>query len=335
MRRVNSRAPLQTVKKLRVLVTGADGFVGQHLISHLLTAGHHITGVVLSDSPQRGTLSDSERANVMWCGADMRDSDRLQTLTREAQPECVFHLAGVSSRAEAQTAYTEALAVNSQGTFHLLCALADAGLTDARVIIAGSAEVYGIAGQGRIAETTTLNPSSAYGISKAAQDVVARTTSEALELDVRVVRFFPLVGPGQRDAFALPSFCRRAFRIQRGGADSTMRVGNLDVYRDFTDVRDGIVAMARLADLDQVRHRVYNVCCGEPTSVRQLLQWVFDIAGIAPEVVIDEELTRSNEPEQVVGDPSRIEEEIGWQAELDLRRTVDDTFHWMTQFRPM
>jgi GDP-D-mannose dehydratase len=66
-----------------------------------------------------------------------------------------------------------------------------------------------------------------------------------------------------------------------------------------------------------------------------LLQWVFDIAGIAPEVVIDEELTRSNEPEQVVGDPSRIEEEIGWQAELDLRRTVDDTFHWMTQFRPM
>ena len=334
MRRVNSHVPLRTVEKLRVLVTGADGFVGQHLISHLLTAGHEITGAVLSDSPRRGTLSDSERAGVVWYDADMRDSDRLQSLAREARPECVFHLAGVSSKAEAQTAYAEALAVNSQGTFQLLWSLADAGLADARVIIAGSAEVYGMGGQGRIAETTALHPSSAYGISKAAQDVVARATSEALELDVRVARFFPLVGPGQRDVFALPSFCRRAFRIKRGGVDSTMHVGNLDVYRDFTDVRDGIMAMARLADLDQVRHRVYNVCCGEPTSVRQLLQWVFDIAGIAPEIVMDKELIRADEPEQVVGDPSRIKEETGWQAELDLRRTVDDTFHWMTQFRP-
>jgi nucleoside-diphosphate-sugar epimerase len=331
MRRVNSHVLLRAVEKLRVLVTGADGFIGQHLISHLLPAGHDITGAVLSDSPRRGTLSDSERAGVVWCGVDMRDSDRLQSLTRDVRPECVFHLAGISSRVEAQTAYAEALAVNSQGTFDLLWSLAEAGLADARVIVAGSADVYGMGVQSRISETAALHPSSAYGVSKAAQDVVARATSEVLELDVRVARFFPLVGPGQRDAFVLPSFCRRAFRIQRGGVDPTMRVGNLDVYRDFTDVRDGIVAMARLADLDQVRHRVYNVCRGKPTSVRQLLQWVFDIAGIAPEVVIDEELIRADEPEQVVGDPSRIEEEIGWKAELDLRRTVDDTFHWMTQ----
>lgn len=177
-------------------------------------------------------------------------------------------------------------------------------------------------------------PGGLDGIFHFASPVVARATSEALELDVRVARFFPLVGPGQRDVFALPSFCRRAFRIKRGGVDSTMHVGNLDVYRDFTDVRDGIMAMARLADLDQVRHRVYNICCGEPTSVRQLLQLVFDIAGIAPDIVMDKELIRADEPEQIVGDPSRIEEETGWQAELDLRRTVDDTFHWMTQFRP-
>ena len=318
-------------EQLRVLVTGADGFVGQHLISHLLTVGHDITGAMLSDSPRRGTLNDSERARVTWCGADVRDLDRLRSLAREARPECVFHLAGISSRAEARTAHDEALAVNSRGTFDLLWSLAEAGLADARVIIAGSAEVYGSGKRGRITEATALQPQSAYGASKAAQDMVARAAARALGMDVRVARLFPLVGPGQSDAFVLPSFCRRAFRIQCGGVEPMLRVGNLDVYRDFTDVRDGIVGIARLADLDEARHRVYNVCCGEPTSVRQQLEWVLDVAGIAPEVLVDAELIRDDEPERVVGDPSRIQQATGWRAELDLRRTVDDTFRWMTE----
>ncbi len=328
MRRADWREPWRVDDAMRALVTGGDGFVGQHLISLLLTEGVETWGTSLTKSPVTGTLSAEERRAVGWHGVDVRDRDGLARVVQAVRPDRIFHLAGYSSNVEARTRAADALRVNGEGTLHLLEAASKAGMADLRVVVAGSADAYGRGVAGAIDERAPLRPETVYGATKAAQDVLARGAGRALELDVRVARLFPLVGPGQRDVFVVPSFCRRALAIKRGGAAPSLRVGNLDVTRDFTDVRDGVQALVGLAELDEPEYRAYNVCTGSGTPVHRLLEWVLDAADIDPVIVRDPELVRDGEPACVVGDPSRLRAATGWKVERDLRDCARDTFQW-------
>lgn len=319
---------------MRALVTGGDGFVGQHLLAHLLEAGVDSVAMTLGPTPVPGTLTKRERSAVSWHALDVRDGEGLTRFLDGLRPDRIYHLAGYSSRAEALASPTGALAVNAGGTLNLIEALDAANLRESRLVVAGSADAYGRGDSELIGERTPLRPESVYGATKAAQDVVARGVGRALGIDVRVARSFPLIGPGQREAFVLPSFCRRAHRIARGESEPVLRVGNLDVERDFTDVRDGIRALARLGEIEAPRVRAFNVCSGQGTTVRQLLAWVLITADIDPEIVIDSGLVREGEPTRIVGDPKRLREATGWHVERDLRGAVEDTFQWMARARP-
>jgi len=309
--------------------------VGQHLISELLASGAEVVGTTVAGTtgaaePARGTLAAPERSFVTWRHADVLDRPGLERLVSDVRPEVVYHLAGFSSGVEARSQPAKALSVNAAGTLHLLEALAAVGPGGARVVVAGSADAYGRGPAGRpIAETDPLRPESAYGATKAAQDVVARGVGQALGLDVRVARLFPLVGPGQREAFVLPSFCRRARRIVRGQEAPRLRVGNLDIERDFADVRDGVRGLVQIGQLDATRYRAYNVCSGQGTAVRQLLEWVLEAAGVEAEVVVDPGLVRESEPRRVVGDPSRLYDDTKWCVERDMREAVHETLRWV------
>ena len=313
---------------MRVLVTGGDGFIGQHLVDHLLDVGYEVTATMLGEAPSAGTLSPAARAAAEWTPLDVRDTDAVASVVHAIRPRRVFHLAGFSSGAEAGRRSREALAVNGAGTLSLVEAIARASADVQAVVVAGSADAYG-GGDGPIGERTPLRPTSVYGATKAAQDVLARGTGAALGVRVVVARLFPLIGPGQRPAFVLPSFCRRALAIRRGTAEPRLAVGNLDVARDFTDVRDGVRALAGIADLDETPHVAYNVCSGIATRIRRLLEWVLERAEIEPEIVRDPALVRRGEPEVVVGDPTRLRAATGWRAARDLRACVHATMDWV------
>lgn len=329
MRRAGSREAWRAGDLVKALVTGGDGFIGQHLIALLLTRGHDTCGTSLAESPAPGSLSPEERRAVQWHGVDVRDRDGLARVVEACRPDTIFHLAGYSSSTEARTRAVDALRVNGEGTLHLLETVSKAGPDHLRIVVAGSADAYGRGERGLIDERTPLRPESLYGAVKAAQDVLARGAGRALGLDVRVARLFPLVGPGQRDAFVLPSFCRRALAITRGEGAAILRVGNLDAVRDFTDVRDGVDALAGLGELDAPEYRTFNVASGSGTSVGQLLEWVLEAAEIDPEIIRDPSLVRDGEPERVIGDPSRLMAATGWRVERDLRNCTHDTFQWM------
>ncbi len=309
-------------------MTGGDGFVGQHLVEHLLDHGYEVAATMLGKTPSPGTLSPAARAAAEWTRLDVRDADALASVVHAVRPRRVFHLAGFSSGAEAGVRSREALAVNGAGTLGLVEAVARAPADVQAVVVAGSADAYG-GGGGPLGERTQLRPSSVYGATKAAQDVLARGAGAALGVRVVVARLFPLVGPGQRPVFVLPSFCRRALAIRRGTAEPRLAVGNLDVARDFTDVRDGVRALAGIADLDGTPHMAYNVCSGIATKIRHLLEWVLERAEIEPEIVRDPALVRRGEPESVVGDPARLRAATGWRAARDLRACVHDTMDWI------
>lgn len=308
-------------------MTGGDGFIGQHLIDHLLDFGYEVTATMLGETPSAGTLSTAARAAADWTRLDVRDADAVASVVHAVRPRRVFHLAGFSSGAEAGRRSREALAVNGAGTLSLVEAIARAPADVQAVVVAGSADAYG--GGGPIGERTPLQPRSVYGATKAAQDVLARGAGVALGVRVVVARLFPLVGPGQRPAFVLPSFCRRALAIRRGTAEPRLAVGNLDVARDFTDVRDGVRALAGIADLDGAPHMAYNVCSGIATKIHRLLEWVLERAEIEPEIVRDPALVRHGEPEVVVGDPTRLRAATGWRAARDLRACVHATVDWV------
>ena len=313
---------------MSVLVTGGDGFVGQHLIAALLAGGRRVSATTVSTEPAAGTLDPDAFAAARWYHVDVGDPAGLERTLAETDPAVVFHLAGFSSGAQARGRVDEALAVNAGGTLNLMSAAHAAGLRRPRFVIAGSADAYG-GDDALIDESMPLRPRSLYGTTKAAQDVVARGAGRALGFDVRVARLFPLIGPGQGAAFVLPSFCRRALRVARGEGEPRLRVGNLDVERDYTDVRDGVDALIRISNLAPGPHHAYNVCSGRGTAVGQLLTWVLDAAGIEVEITVDPSLLRDGEPERLAGDPKRLQEAAKWRVERDLRETVRETYRWV------
>ena len=215
---------------MRALVTGGRGFVGTWLVRHLVALGHDVR-----------VLDRDE--------ADIRDAAAVESIVAEAAPDVVFHLAAQASVARSLADPFPTFEVNVMGTVNVLEAVKRRA-AKARVIVASSAEVYGIVGEDAlpITEDAPLAPVNPYAASKVAQEAVALAYHRGSGLDVIVTRSFNTIGPGQSTDFALPSFAARLAAIVRGEAPPVLEVGNLDVERDFTDVRDAARAYALLAE---------------------------------------------------------------------------------------
>ncbi len=341
MRPAGSRAPwgpgepppARGAGSLKALVTGGDGFVGRHLISHLLSSGDTVAATTLAPEPDLGTLDEAEAAAVRWSRVDVLE-EGLAARIAALRPNRIFHLAGFSSGARARERPGEALRVNAVGTLKLLEAVREARDADPSldplILVPGSADAYGrpLDPGVPLREQDPLRPESPYGASKAAQETVALTYSRYARLRVVAARLFPLIGPGQGGAFVLPSLCAQASRIAAGEMEPVLHVGNLHVERDFTDVRDGVEALRRLAEPPATDDVTFNVCSGVARPVRDLVAWVIEEAGIDPEVRVDPARVRPDEPPRIVGSPERIARATGWRPRRDPHDSVRDAYRW-------
>lgn len=327
---------------MKALVTGGDGFVGEHLVAHLVAAGHRVTASCLSLPPNRDTLTAELAAAMEWKVADVLDGDALYRVVAAARPDRIYHLAGFSSGGTARRRPEEALRVNAGGTVNLLEAILRAGedfpgLAPV-VLILGSGDAYGesaLSGE-PVAETAPLRPRGPYGLSKACQEMAGDAYRRGAGVRTIVARAFNMLGPGQRRGFVLPDFCAQAAAIAAGKAEPVLRVGNLDVERDFVDVRDAVAAIERVAGLEEGEGGepgVYNVCSGVATAVGTLLDWVLDAADIEVEVRVEQDRVREGEPSRLVGDPGRIRRTADWSPARDLRETVRETYRWVAGSR--
>lgn len=312
-----------------VLVTGGDGFVGEHLIAHLLAEGREVTASVLDLPPKRDTLSSEQLATVDWKLADVLDPGALYRVVAAVRPDEIYHLAGFASGSRAGEEPETAVRVNAGGTVNLLeavlAAQSDFPELSPRVLVMGSGAAYGGEPADRLAEERPLRPLSAYGLSKACQELVAHSYRRRHGLRTVVARAFNLVGPGQRTDFVVPSLCTQAAEIAAGDADAVLRVGNLDLARDFLDVREGVVGFRLLLELDDPAE-AYNVCSGRATTIRQLVEWILDEAGVEAELEVDPERVRPGETERMVGDPGLIRQHTGWRPGSDLEKTIRKTY---------
>jgi GDP-4-dehydro-6-deoxy-D-mannose reductase len=297
----------------RCLVTGATGFVGPHLAATLAASGHEVW------TTDRGATGADRH---LPC--DLTDATATRALVESVRPERVFHLAGLSSVAWSFAHPQETLLANLGAACNLFEALR-ATAPGARVLVVGSAEQYGNVPEAEqpIPESRPFAPASPYAVSKVAQEFLALQYRAAHGLDVVLVRAFNHTGPGQSDRFVLPGFARQVAATERGLQDPVLRVGNLDVWRDFLDVRDVVGAYAALAD-HGASGTAYNVCRGEVFRVRDLLDELLHLSRVQLHVETDPARWRPADLAVLRGDPSRLRRATGWEPARTMAATLAD-----------
>lgn len=284
---------------MRAFVTGGAGFVGRHLVPRLEREGWEVVS------------RDRE--------LDVSDQAEVERALEWIKPGLVVHLAAISSVPESRREPTLTFRVNFLGTHALLEALAHKA-PGARVLLVGSADAYGSAAPGSppFRESSPLRPRSPYARTKAAADLLG-AAYQARGLDVVRVRAFNHTGPGQSDAFVLPSFARQAAEIAAGKREPVLHVGNLDSMRDFLDVEDVIEAYLALSDR-AVPAGAYNVASGVGRRVGDALEEILALAGVAPEIQTDP--VRLRPTDSAAGDASRLREATGWEPRVPFETTL-------------
>lgn len=310
------------------LVTGADGFVGQHLVTELLRRGEEVVGAVLKLPPQLTTLGGAEAARVRWMMVDLERVDTIRALTRQVRADRIFHLAGLSSPAASFDDPAASIRINAVGTLLLLEELAEVRHqtpSDPMVLISGSAHVYGAAAARHLplTEDCPLEPLSPYAVSKAAQELLGLQYHRSRGLSVIVTRSFNHTGPGQTPTFVAPQLADQVREIARGGGVGAVAVGAPSVRRDFTDVRDVVRAYIALTEKGKVGS-VYNVCSGRSYAVSELLGILAELAGVSVTVGVDPGKKRPVDVAEMVGSYARLAADTGWSPEIDIRTSLAD-----------
>ena len=309
---------------MKVLVTGADGFVGGWLVRRLLEAGHRVVGAVrVGCGPSRG-LSEAERRAVEWQEFDLSATDSVDQLGQLA-PDVVVHLAALASGADARRDPGEAWAVNAAGTARLaetMGRLRQDGAADPLFVLASTGEVYGH-GQGRPSvETDPLEPVSPYAASKVGAEIAVAEVSRRMGLRTIVVRAFPHTGPGQSDKYAIPALAGRIKLAARIGAP-VIKTGNLEPVRDLLDVRDVVAAYQALIEQGQVGS-TYNLASGRGVSLAAVVTGLMDLAGHRVILEADPNLSRPSDLQYLVGNSGRLVADTGWKPSIPLEQTLKD-----------
>jgi GDP-4-dehydro-6-deoxy-D-mannose reductase len=307
---------------MRVLVTGAGGFVGGHLVEYLHREqpGLEVYGLLL---PQ-GAVSWGSGAGMTVLEADVNDPGAAAGVVDAVAPERIVHLAGQSSVHQSWIDPGGTLRTNVLGIVHLLDAARQRGQRPA-VLVVGSAEEYGPVRPEDlpIRETTPLQPGSPYAVSKVAQESLALLYGPAGGMRVVLTRTFHHTGPGRGEAFAESSFARQIAEIEAGLRPPVLNVGNLEAVRDFTDVRDVVRAYWALLERGGPGE-VYNVCSGRGRRIRELLDLLLAASRARVEVRVDPERLRPADVPAQVGDPARLRAATGWEPRIPLEQSLRD-----------
>jgi GDP-4-dehydro-6-deoxy-D-mannose reductase len=304
-----------------ILVTGAAGFVGGHLVDRLLHQGSTVVGWY-----RPGTDPSALARNIEWQSVELLDRDAVTHAVQEARPSVVYHLAGAAHVAQSWQQTVETYQANVIATHHLLSALALEN-PHPRVLVSCSGTIYRPQ-EHPLSEDDPIGPTSPYATSKLAQELLSLRVSRETGLPVIVTRSFNHTGPGQDPSFVASGIARQIARIEAGLQEPRLTLGNLEPRRDLSDVRDVVRAYTALVD-QGAAGTLYNVCSGRALSIRTLVDTFLARAKVSVAIAQDPALLRPNDPPFLVGDRTRLSKATGWVPEVPLETTVGDLLeHW-------
>ena len=299
---------------MNILVTGASGFVATHLIPELKGHGHQLSLTCFREP------ANAHGFPFHWC--DITDLAAVNDLVRKIKPQAVVHLAGISHVVEADKQRGNLAAVNIVGTSNVCSALS--GLEqEALFLFISSALVYGQVAESNVAftESSPLQPMNPYGHSKLAAEYIVKTFASE-RFKTYIVRPFNHIGPGQSPGFVCPSLARRIAETDDGGK---IVVGNLNSYRDFTDVRDVVRAYRLILEKRPVED-IFILGSGRAIRIQDIFDELLRVSGKRLATEVDPALLRRNDPQKVVADCSLIKRVVGWECQIPLEKSLRDIY---------
>lgn len=285
-----------------LLVTGLSGFVGGHLQQAIACSE---TWQLLAAKPH-----------------NLLDPASLDAWLQAGVPDAVIHLAGQTFVPAAFKDPAHTLQVNLLGTLNLLQALKRAGFSGTFLFVS-SGDVYGQVAEAAlpISETLAPKPRNPYAVSKVAAELLCQQWGYAEGWRMLIARPFNHIGPGQAASFVVPSMAQQLVGAGSGAQRLTLEVGDIDVTRDFLDVRD--VISAYFALLEHGRSgEIYNVCSGVERTVRELILQMARLTGVSVELVQDPSRLRPADQRRVVGSAEKLQKDTGWKPDISITETL-------------
>lgn len=299
---------------MRVLITGADGFAGQHLIRELYGTGAELHGTCFQ-------TFENTPPNVTYHTLDLRDADGVSALIARLQPDQIYHLAGTANVGASYTAAWNTLENNIRAQLNITLACID---LKPHLLVVSSGDIYGDRLEQPATEESPLRPANPYSVSKIAQDMLGLQYFLSSGLPVLRARPFNHLGPGQSRGFVAPDFAMQIAQIEAGQQEPVMQVGSLSAERDFTDVRDVVRAYRLIMERGEPGE-VYNIGSGTARTMRSLLEMLLSFTDRHDiTYTINTARLRPSTVSRIWGDSSRLRAATGWQPSIPLEQTLHD-----------
>ncbi len=291
---------------MRVLVTGASGFVGPHLIQELEQHGHIVIPTSLKNSPNP---------------CDLLDEKAVEKLVRRTKPQAVVHLAGMSNLGKSWKNVAFTIDANTVPTRHL-CRALEKTHSPALFLLVSTATVFDLRSEKTFDEKSRPKPKNPYAASKLAAEYLLRSF-ESRRLKTYIARPLNHTGPGQTTEFAVPAFAKRIIEARNGGV---ITVGNINVKRDISDVRD-IVRAYRLILEKKPRERLFVLGTGKAAAMKDILREFSRLSGKKISLRVDMKLLRPSDPKSITVNPALAKKVLGWKAQIPLKQTLRDVYN--------
>ena len=314
---------------VRYLITGANGFCGRHLADLLSGDNNQVYGISRS-IPDDLVL---RHPDVTYEQCNLIDHASVFNLLKKVKPDCIFHLAAESSVASSWKSPINILNNNVLSQINIFEAVRELELST-RIIVAGSSEEYGLINESDLPvnENCCFNPLSTYAVSKISQDMLGYQYYKSYNMDIVRVRSFNLTGPGRPPTYALSSFAYQIAEIEKKKSKNIISVGNLDVKRDYTDVRDAVKGYYKIA-LEAKPGEVYNLCSGKAYNLKDLLNILISFSTTKVNIEIDKSKYRPSDLPIMLGDNTKIKTEIGWIPEIDIHTSLKDLLDYWRNYK--
>lgn len=310
---------------MKILITGFTGFVAQHFLTYLneVEKGAEVLGI--DKTVPEYDFAIYTNLTIRFQETDLLNRLDTSELLKTFQPEYILHLASVSSVAQSWQTPVDSFVNNTNIFLNLVDQIRLLGIK-CRTLSIGSSEEFGDVAESELplTESHVLNPISPYAVARVAQEMLSKIYSDGYNLDIIMTRSFNHIGPGQKSIFVISSFAKQLVTLSRTAAPiKVIKTGNLEIIRDFVDVRDVVKAYYLLLKKGR-RGEVYNICSGKGVHLGEILDKMSRLLQIKLEATTDPSLIRPNENRAIVGSYSKINSELNWEPTIPLDKSLED-----------
>ncbi len=315
----------------RIMITGFSGFVSRHFLNYLFEnkLSYQVLGVDMNE-PRLDMSVYAELLDISFRQVNMLEAESLRRIISQFQPDYILHLASISSVAYSWQHPAECFNNNTRIFLNLTEAVREY-VPECRILSVGSSEEYGNVSQEQLplVEDRKLEPISPYAVARVSQEMMSKVLVDSFGMKIMLTRSFNHMGPYQDERFVIPSFVRRILNVAKDGKEQgTIETGDTSIIRDFVDVRDVVRAYYMLLTVG-TPGEVYNICGGKGVALSEIIDEIADIVGVKIQGEVNPEFVRPEDNRVIIGSAEKLQKELGWKAEISLRKTLEDMVECM------